>query len=337
MSFMAQEIAEIPAVLSRLLDQGRAEIGAVSQSLRGRFRRAVFVARGSSDHAAIYARYLFETELGVPSALAAPSVTTMYGASLDWTDSLVVGVSQSGRSPDLVSVVTRAREAGALTLAITNDIASPLARAAGTTIDCRAGIERSVPATKTYVAELAVIAALVGHLAEDPGLIGEVETVPSAIAAWLYSAELGALPSAVADAGGALVLGRGYNLATALEIALKLTETGRVFARGYSTADFEHGPMTLAGPDLPVLALTPDGAAGHSVRQATKRLRAAGAPVWVMGAASGADIALPAPLPDRVSPLVMVVPGLVLAERLAQLRGLDPDAPVGLTKVTRTR
>ncbi|HVR31933.1 MAG TPA: SIS domain-containing protein [Acidimicrobiia bacterium] len=203
MSAMAVEIAEIPAALTGLLD-GRDEIKTLASQVCGRFRRAVLLGGGSSDHAATYARYLFETELRIPASLAAPSVTTVYGAGGDWSDALVVGVSQSGRCPDLVGVLEEARNAGAVTLAITNDTRSPRATAAHTFPDCGAGEEKSVPATKSSVAELAAIACLVSELSGDATLASERDALPRAIAGFLSAADLascGLLASVAADEG----------------------------------------------------------------------------------------------------------------------------------------
>lgn len=338
MSVMAEEITEIPAVLRRLLSDGRNEVEAVARLIRHRFRRAVFVARGTSDHAAVYGRYLFETELGVPGALAAPAVTTIYGSSIDWSDALVVAVSQSGHSPDLISVVDDARAGGATSLAITNDTRSPLALAAELVIDVRAGREQAVPATKTYVAELAALAMLVAALAEDVSLVEELQPVPGLIDRWLETGdiEIGGMLSSVTAAAGVLVLARGFNLATAQEIALKLTETCGVLAHGYSTADFEHGPIVLTDTGHPVIVLHPDGASSDHIRDVIVRLRTGLGPVWVIGTGPDADIVVPGDLSERVSPLALVVPGLVLAERAARLRGADPDAPRSLQKVTQT-
>lgn len=338
MSAMAEEIAQIPAVLTGLLVDGRDEIKTLANQVRGQFRRAVFVGRGSSDHAATYARYLFETELGIPGSLAAPSVTTVYGAAVDWSDALVVGVSQSGRSPDLVAVLEEARSAGAVTLAVTNDTSSPLAMVAQNVLDCAAGEEKSVPATKSYVAELAAIAALVAELAGDATLVSELDAVPRSIAGFLSAADLATcgLLTAVAAADGVLVLGRGYNLATAYEVALKLTETCGLCANGYSAADFEHGPAALIERGSPVIVLRADGPAAGAVQDVIDRLRRGLGGVWIVGTGADADVVLPEPLPDRVSPMLLAIPGLMLAEQAARLRGANPDAPPGLQKVTET-
>ena len=348
---MRTEIDEIPAVIERALREGAAEIGHVAEIIRARRpRTVVLAARGTSDHAAIYGRYLIEAELRLVTALAAPSILTLYGRQPDWSETLVLGVSQSGQSHDIAAVVAAARESGALTVSITNDARSPLATASEHVLDCRAGPERAVAATKTYVAELALIAALVASVSDDGALQEALERVPAALSvsldgsiAWLAASE--PLITSLAVAERALVVSRGYNYATALEVALKLKETGRLFAEGYSAADLLHGPVALAGPVVPTLVFRPDGPVGSTLDETIGRVAASGAPTWVIGgrvaaadcSRAGSALALASKLPEPVTPLAYVIPGLLVAEAVARRRGLDPDAPAGLTKVTRTR
>ena len=352
---MRAEIAETPAVVARLLDEGAAEIARAASAIRAADPAWVsLVARGTSDHAALYLRYLIETELGIPAGLAAPSAVTIYGAELRWRGGLVVAVSQSGRSPDLVAVVEAARAGGARTVAIVNDAASPLAAASDHVIDCRAGEERSVAATKSYVAQLAAGAALVAAIRPDASLGRPLGLVPALLATALDRAGAGILDSApivdaFAGSDRSIVIGRGYDYATALETALKLKETGRLFAEGYSTADFSHGPVVLTGPEVPVLVVRPGGRMGPSVDEGIAAARAAGGRPWVVvgegdaGPVAGADperlIRLPMPgdLPEALAPLLTILPGQLLAEAVSRRRGYDPDAPPGLRKVTLTR
>ena len=345
---MAREIAEIPAVVERALDEGSADLDWVARAIARRPPRFVLVAaRGTSDNAGVYARYLVETTLGIPVGLAAASVTTVYRAALAWDDVLLVAISQSGAAPDVAEVVAAARAAGAATLAITNEPASLLAGAAELVIPLRAGEERSVAATKTYVASLAVLADLVGRLAAGAPWAAGMDRLPEALGAALTTAGAwirgpgAACIDAFARSDEALVVSRGHNFATALEVALKLKETGRIFADGYSTADLLHGPVTMAGPELPTLAFRPDGAPGAAVDEALAVARRSGSVPWTMGGAevAGRDRALVvAPdLPEPLTPLAYVLPGYLLAEAVARARGRDPDAPPGLTKVTRTR
>lgn len=353
MSRMLAEIEQIPHVVERLLIDGREEASAAARAIsRARPAWASIVARGTSDHAGQYARYLLEIELGLQTGLAAPSVTTVYRARLGWRDGFVLAFSQSGQSPDVVAVVEEARRGGALTAAITNDVRSPLAEAAELVIDIRAGSEQAVPATKTYVAELAAIAMLVVHLAPrtlDPVSLDELpHALETAVAEGAREIEERGLAEAIAAADRALVASRGYNYATALEMALKLKETAGVFAEGYSTADLEHGPVALAEPDLPVVVIRPDGPIGHAIDGAIARVWAAGVQPWVIGSRSpavegpadvarnGRRILLPFDLPEALSPLAFVIPGQLLAESAARRRGRDPDRLPSLTKVTRT-
>ena len=350
MTIMAAEIRQTPGVVRDQLESTGDALTAVADAVRQAGPRWVsIVARGTSDHAAIYARYLIETQLGWPVALASPSVTTIYQAPTDWSGGLVLAVSQSGRSPDLVAVVEAARRGGALTVAVTNVGGSPLERAAALTVPCRAGEERAVAATKSYVAELAAVAGIVAALLPGSELAASLEHVPDVLDATLQAASgwFGAdgqrLVEAVAAAGRALVVSRGFNLATALETALKLKETGRIFAEGYSSADLEHGPIALAGAGFPTIVFRPDGPMGAAIDPAAERARSLGVPPWIIGGTEVAgrpdalSIEALANLPECLTPLALVLPGQLLAEAVAVRLGLSPDAPDGLSKVTLTR
>ncbi len=356
---MADEIRQTPDLLRGQLRAGEAAFAAVAEEVRrARPRWVSIVARGTSDHAAIYARYLIETQLGWPVGLASPSVTTVYRAPTDWTDGLVLAVSQSGRSPDLVAVIEAARRGGALTVAVTNVAGSPLEGAAAHTLACLAGEERAVAATKSYVAELAALAGIVAALAPASDLSAALPLVPGVLdrvideaSSWLEASagDRGpdggggrAVVEAIAGAGRALVISRGFNLATALETALKLKETGRIFAEGYSTADLEHGPIALAAAEVPTLVFRPDGPMGSAIDPAVRRTRSLGARPWTFGGSELAGdrdalaIAALGALPECLTPLALVLPGQLLAEAVAVRLGLDPDAPAGLSKVTLT-
>ena len=345
-TLMRREIGEIPATIERILD-GAAEIEAVAGAIR-RFqpRWVTIAARGTSDHAAVYAQYLIEHQLGIPTGLAKPSVITLYEGRLDWRDVLLVAISQSGRSPDIVAVADAARQGGALTVAITNEEDTPLAAAAELSLRCHAGRELAVPATKTYVADLAVLAALVGALRPDRPLRAELAAIPGSLRAveaatdaWLDGA--GAQLDAFASADRALVVSRGYNLATALELSLKLKETCGLFAEPYSTADFAHGPMILAGPGVPALGIRPDGPVGQLVDQALDTIEGRGGRATRVGGPEASQwpeaLVLPGGVPETLTPLCFAVAGQLLVESVARRRGLDPDAPPGLNKVTLTR
>lgn len=343
MSHMADEIRQTPEVLARLLVEGRRNMRTAARAIsRTRPRWVAIAARGTSDHAAVYARYLVEATLGIPVVLVAPSINTVYESRRSWSDGLLISISQSGRSPDLLAVLEAARQRGRPTIAITNDTRSPLADRSDFVIDCLAGVEHSVAATKTYVASLAAVAAVVEEL--SPGLPVDTSSLPELTQRALEASDRWIEDSGVVDsftaAAGSLTIGRGYNYATALEVALKLIETCRRFAIGYSAADFEHGPMVLANEGTPVLFIQSPGSMGARTRPLLQRLLVSGCDVWTVTTEpiSPADrtLVLPIDVTDELSPIPMVLPGLVLAETGARSLGYDPDAPQGLTKVTET-
>ncbi len=358
MTRMREEIEAAPAAVGRLLAEGGPELDRAAAAVRAADPAWVsLVARGTSDHAAIHLRYLIETELGIPAGMAAPSTLTIYGADLRWRGGLVIAVSQSGRSPDLIAYIVAARSGGALTLAIVNDPDSPLAAAADHVVDCRAGLEHSVAATKSYVAQLAAGAALVARLSSRATLAGALPSLPGMLTASLAAAaaaihDEAQIVAEFAASERSIVIGRGFEFPTALETALKLKETGRLFAEGYSSADFSHGPVVLTGPEVPILAIRPDGRMGPLVDEGILAARATGSRPWIVGGTdvgrlAGAEAAadldhvlalpIPAELPEALGSLAFILPGQLLAESVSRRRGYDPDAPPGLRKVTLTR
>jgi glucosamine--fructose-6-phosphate aminotransferase (isomerizing) len=300
-------------------------------------------ARGTSDHAAIYAQYVLGARHGLPVALAAPSLVTLYGAAPHFGRAAVVGISQSGASPDVVGVVRAARDQGAPTIAITNDPTSPLAEAAELVVDLGAGPERAVAATKTYTAELTAIAMLSAALGDDPRAAGELAGLPAALEAAL--AVDGAAHAAAAERGsmhGCVVLGRGFEYATAREWALKVKELARVMADPYSAADFEHGPLALVEPGFPVLAVATSGPVAAGMFELLGRLRTEyGANVVAVAddpaVPADALLDIPSGTPEWLLPIVSILPAQLFAAHLARARGLDPDAPRHIRKVTLTR
>jgi glucosamine--fructose-6-phosphate aminotransferase (isomerizing) len=320
---MLREMAEQPEVLARLLSR-RIEVSLEKPA------GVVIVARGSSDHAAIYGRYLLELATRRPVALAAPSLFTRYGAQTDASGWLVVGVSQSGATPEIVDVVQRLRATGGHAIAITNDADSPLADAAECVIELGAGEEKAVPATKTYTAQMAAFAVLAASLGAVPWADGDLARVPDAVAGVLSDpADMVALADRWAEIHQLVVTARGWLFSAALETALKVRETALVSAQGFSVADFLHGPIAAVDPGAPVLALRAEGPAAADVDEAVAALQQRGADLQLLPEIAG--------LPEALAPIAASVRGQQLALELALRKGLDPDAPRGLNKVTITR
>jgi glucosamine--fructose-6-phosphate aminotransferase (isomerizing) len=338
-SVLRAEIAEQPDVLARLLVREGPAVGRIARSLARRDLRFVLIAaRGTSDNAARYAQYALGLTCRLPVALAGPSLVTLYESPLSLRGALVVGISQSGRSPDVVETVAAARRAGTPTLAIVNDPESPLARAADDVIPLHAGPERSVAATKTYTAQLLAVALLASSLSRSRRFAEGLGALPDAVADTL-GAEAAArrVAARLAAASRLVVLSRGLNYPTAHEIALKLKELALLDAEALSGADFRHGPIALAGPDLPAIVVSPPGTATEAdLAELAAELRRRGSPVLLVGPAGRGMLPVPR-LPELLSPIVAVVPGQLLALHAARARGLDPDNPRGLSKVTETR
>lgn len=344
-SILLTEIYEQPAALRRLIDAESEPVARLAHTLKARrCQYVVIAARGSSDNAARYAQYLIGASLGLPVALATPSLHTRYSAHLRFEGALVIGISQSGASPDICTVIDDARRAGAPTVAITNNPESPLARAAESVIPLHAGTERSVAATKTYTTQLAALALLTLNMANDQAGLATLQTIPDAMEAMLsLDDRMRDIAGKMADATAAVTIGRGYHYATAWEIALKLKELTYVAAEPYSAADFQHGPIALVREDFPVILIATTGAVADDLTALAIRLRNLGAHLTVISdmpaILEAADH--PAPLPvsveERFSPMTAVIAGQLLAFHLARARGFDPDHPRGLRKVTETR
>ena len=334
-ALMAAEIAEQPAILAGLLAARDELEDAARRIAAARPRFAVIAARGTSDHAALYAKYLVEIRRHLPAGLASPSTFTLYKATPDLTDVLFLGISQSGHSPDLVESMAAARACGALTVAVTNSPNSPLALAAEISVDVRAGVERAVAATKTYTAELLALLLLLG----GDGAARDAELLPEAASRTLAANGPEQIASAVArlrHADRIVVSGRGYSYPTAREGALKLMETSYLSAQAFSGADLLHGPLAMIDESVPVIAVTSAGRSADAMEPVLERLAEVGAEVLPVGPASGLPVAA-AGLPEHVLPIVEIMPLQLLALRLALARGADPDAPRGLSKVTHTR
>ena len=339
------ELREQPEALARLLErQGRHadELGALLR--RPDVGYVLIASRGSSSNVARYAQYLLGRAHRVPVVFATPSLYTLYGQPPRLDEALVVGISQSGFSPDVRAVVEEARSQGRPTIAITNDVASPLATTAEAVLPIEAGEEQAVAATKTYVNSLGAIALLFAASTGDRGARTELELMPERVAAQLErSFEDVAGLDRFADIQGATVVARGINYGTSFEIALKIRELSGLLVEAYSAADLMHGPVAAIAPGWPVIALAPSGPAAASMEVAIEAIAGRGARLIVVGdreqVLARAETRLPliAGVPEWLSPFTVVVPGQLAALRLAELRGHDLDRPEGLSKITLTR
>jgi glutamine---fructose-6-phosphate transaminase (isomerizing) len=337
MTLFREEIGQQPEVAERVLAGSSGPVEEAAAAIRAaRPAGLVIAARGSSDHAAVYAKYLFESRSGLPVALAAPSLFTLYRRPPDLRRFCVLAISQAGASEDVVEVVAEAGRQGAVSVALTNDPASPLASAARHVVPMGAGVERSVPATKTYTASLLLAALLSAALTPDPAFSAALRQVPTALRAAL-DVSLDGVVGALAGAGRLAVLGRGYNLATALEVGLKLMEAAYVVAEARSVADFLHGPIAIVEPGFPVVVLDAAGPTSGEMAALSSELLARGARVVTIGDGEACTVRVATGLPEPLTPLPFAVAGQLLTAGLAAARDIDPDRPRGLRKVTISR
>ncbi|QYK41104.1 MAG: SIS domain-containing protein [Paracoccaceae bacterium] len=335
---MAREVAEIPQAAARFLAKARGQVGAAAAALRAVDPGLIVtVARGSSDHAATYLKYAVELSAGIPVASVGPSVASIYRRPLRLTGAACIGISQSGQSPDIVEMMRAAGAGGALTLALTNHGESPMGRAVAHAIPLMAGPERSVAATKTFVASVLAGLALVAEWQEDNALRSALSNLPDALSAAL-ALDWSALEDRLAVAQSLYVLGRGPAFAIACEAALKGKETCGLHAEAYSAAEVLHGPAAIVHARFPVLALGVDDAALPQVGATAERLAAQGADVFITGVQVPGAATLPSVpgLHPMVAPLVMATAWYRFVEALARRRGYDPDTPPHLRKVTET-
>lgn len=340
---MLNEIRQQPYVLERTLAQQASRIGKFRAILQKRRPRlVVIVARGTSDNAAQFGRYLIEIMTGIPVSLAAPSVRSIYGAWVDYKDALIVGISQSGESTDISEVLAHARESGAMTVGITNESKSTLANLAEHLLLVRAGREKSVAATKTYTGQLMSLYLLAYALGAKIRL-EDLEAVPEAAQSALdLEADVSALAAGYSGMRQAAVLARGLNYANAFEFALKMMETSYVVAERFSAADFLHGPIAIADPDLPIFMFGPAGRAWASLRETLEKLRERQAKTVIITDRSNREAArfasavirVPARLRELYTPIPYIIPAQLFAAALAGAKGLDADQPRGLRKVT---
>jgi glucosamine--fructose-6-phosphate aminotransferase (isomerizing) len=342
---LRDEIFQQPEVADRLLRDARNEIDEIAGKVKDREIEYIFLtARGTSDNAGLYAKYLFGIYNGMAIALAAPSIFGIYKRSMNLAGSMVLGISQSGMSPDIIGVLDAGRKQGRMTLAVTNAPDSPLAEAAEDVIDIRAGEEKAVAATKSYTAQLLSIAMLSLALAGDEQRWDELGQVPE------YMRQVLALEDQISQAvmryyymEKCVVLGRGFNYATTFEWALKLQELAYISADPYSSADFMHGPIAVVDRQFPVMAVMPQGAVYPEMMNVIKRLKEIKqASLLVLSNQSEVEewadvfLKLPEGMPEWISPMVSIIAAQLFCYHLARIRGIDTESPRGLTKVTET-
>ncbi|BDA86189.1 glucosamine--fructose-6-phosphate aminotransferase [Aureimonas sp. SA4125] len=336
-SFMRREINETPEALRRLLSTSGEAMEAAGMALRQVSPPVVVtIARGSSDHAAAYFKYAAEISTGVPVASLGPSVVSIYGARLKLAGAAALAISQSGRSPDIVSMLTAARLGGARTLALVNVPGSPLEAAADHVVPLAAGLEHSVAATKSFLVSVAASLGVLAAWTGDTALRGALERLPDQIEEALLQDWSPAIEAA-RDAGSLYTLGRGVGHAIAAEAALKFKETSLIHAEAYSGAELLHGPVSLVDGGFPVFVFAPDDAAHASLVDLGARLEAKGAHLFVAGeGVTGRRLPTVATGHPLTAPLTMLVSFYGFIEEVARARELDPDVPRGLSKVTET-
>ncbi len=349
---MHDEIQQQPEVCARLLTREEPGLIKLTRILKKRRPKGiVLAARGSSDHAAIYARYLLEHLTHLPVALAAPSLITVYKSKPDFRDFVVIGVSQSGQGPDINAVVAEASKQGAITIGVTNDPKSPLAKVSSYVLDLGAEKEKAVAATKTFTAELAGLALLGALWAEDRWLLRRLWDIPNQMKTVIEETRMPVEKAArkLKDLESCVVLGRGYQMAAAHEMGLKMKECAGVPALSYSTADFAHGPISLATKGFPVFLVSAQGAVEKDAFDATLDLLRRGAAVYRVGLKDPSfaklkthprlDLSMTSSVkaPEVFSPLLTILPGQWFAYYNALAKGLNPAMPKGLKKVTKTK
>ncbi|MGB3499797.1 MAG: SIS domain-containing protein [Rhodanobacter lindaniclasticus] len=337
-TLMFREAHESAEVVARQFAANEAVVAALAQSLRETPPRFIVTcARGSSDHAAAYAKYAFETQLGMATASASPSVSSVYAAEQRWQGALFLAISQSGKSPDLLRTAEAAKVAGARVVALVNVADSPLAALADTVIPLHAGAERSVAATKSYIAALAAVLHLCARWSGEAELNAALPALPGALRdSW--DADWSNLSEGLVGAHNLFVVGRGYGLGIALEAALKFKETCGLHAEAFSSAEVKHGPMALVGPDFPVLCFGQDDDTLAGTLAVAREFRDRGAQVFVAAPGQHGPGTLPVAgnLPALCTPLLVIQSFYRAASGLALRRGFNPDVPPHLNKVTET-
>jgi glutamine---fructose-6-phosphate transaminase (isomerizing) len=343
MSLMLQEIKQQPEALARTLREEVPKVASLSRFLASRdIRLIVLVARGSSDNAALFGRYLLEITSRIPVSLAAPSVHTLYHAKLNLRNALVVGVSQSGEGTDINLVLENAKKAGAFTLGITNEPGSAMAQLVDEVLLIRAGKERSVAATKTYTGQLLMFHLLAAALQQGEGL-DKLQQLPELASRCLeLEPVIQSLVERYRFINHCLVVGRGLIYANVYELAIKLMETCYVVSERFSSADFLHGPVAMIEADFPVIVFAPPGKTYNDMLHLTQQLRTLQAETLVISSEASIlkqatrALRIPVKIDEFLAPIPYIIPGQLFAAMLAGVKGLSPDRPRSLKKVTKT-
>lgn len=346
MTKMWEEILEQPIVLERCRSSSETVVSSIAEHLKKQnIDSVVIAARGTSDHAGVYAKYIIEYAMEIPVALAAPSIFTTYGRSLNMKNSLVIGISQSGKAADVLEVIKSANKCGATTVSITNDTQSPLAAEAGFHLYCNAGLEKSVAATKTFTSQLYLLALLVAAWSGNEAMKGELSLIPQNITHILETSAQHIKNKAerYLYMNECFILTRGMNYSIALEAALKIQETSYVRAKAYAVSDFHHGPFAMIDKDMPVFVYAPEGPALADIVEMINKLKECQAEIIVISnnkevlAMGNCSFEIPQTRNDMVSPFYNVVIAQMFACCLSLTKGLNPDSPRGLNKVTITK
>ncbi|HEY5583107.1 MAG TPA: SIS domain-containing protein [Ruminiclostridium sp.] len=342
---MWEEILEQPEVLKRAVETNRVVIEELIKDLKARdISTVIIAARGTSDHAAVYTKYAIETLIGIPVSLAAPSVFTMYNKQVNMKNCFVIGISQSGKAADAIEVVKSAAEQGAVTMSVTNFVDSPLAQTSKYHLFCDTGVEKSVAATKTFTSTIFLLINFIAKWAQNDELLSELKKTPDIMKTVFNQAD--AIKEVVKKyrfMKECFVLARGFNYSIALEAALKIQETTYVCAKAFSTSDFHHGPFAMVEKDMPVIVYAPEGPSSKDVLEMVNKLKNIEADILIVSnneellKLGDSSIEIPKNCSDYVSPIFNVVVAQMFACNLSLLKGLNPDSPRGLNKVTITR
>lgn len=342
-SILEQEIYEQPTVIKRMLEEESKHVQQIANAVRDTFKYVIIAARGTSDNAARYAQYILGARNRLSVGLATPSLYTLYKKPPNLSQAMIIGISQSGKSPDIVAVLKEAHRQNRPTVAITNAPESPLAQVADHVLLLHADFEIAIAATKTYTASLGALALFSATLDGNKESLSQLDNLPGFLDQTLQlSAEYLARVERYRYTEQCAVIGRGFNYATAFEISLKVKELGRIVAEPYSSADFLHGPISMIHKGFPVIVIAPQGAVFGDVSSLVKRLIELGSELLLISDENAilerANLAMPLPsgVPEWLTPMVAVLPGQLFSMALAKAKGFDPDKPEGLSKVTET-